>query len=96
MATIKFKAKVQTVFNMDDTVAYHYIQVPEFDRKHCDMQAFRQHPKYGGLANSDLFKGALAKIRREKFGGNPLRLDNIPAGVSVDTTGFLAVVTTEA
>lgn len=94
MATIKFKCKVQTMYNMDNTVAYEYLQVPELDRKHCDMGAFRMHGKYGSYANSDLFKGMLKRIREDTFGGkNMIRLDAIPDHVKVDLTGFLAVVT---
>lgn len=93
MAKIQFKGKVQTMFNVDNTVAYEYIQVPKFDRKHCDMGAFRQHPKYGSYANSDLFNGFLSRIRKDHFGGQVLKLNAIPEGVQVDTSGFLAVVT---
>ena len=95
MARIQFKAKIQTIYNTDDTPAYDYIQVPELDRKHCDMHAFRQHKKYGAYANSDLFKGMLKRIRSDIFQGRPLKLDAIPNNVTVDTSGFLAVVTIE-
>jgi hypothetical protein len=90
---IQFKAKVQTVFNMDDTPAYHYIAVPVFKRSHVDMNAARQHPKYGMLANSDMFPGVLAKIRSGIVGGSlGIRMDRIPPNVTVDTSGFLANV----
>lgn len=92
-AKIQFKGKVQTMFNVDDTVSYRYIQVPELDRKHCDINAFRKHPKYGPYANSDLFKGMLKRIRSERFGGVFLKLNCVPDGVNVDESGFLAVVT---
>lgn len=95
MAQIQFRAKVQTVYNVDDTVAWRYIQVPTLTRKHCDMSAFRSHPKFGGLANSDLFPNILAKIRREVL-GETIRLDKIRDGVTVDESGFLAVVTFDA
>ena len=91
MAKISFKAKIQTVYNMDDTVAYHCIKVPELTRSHCDMDAFRRHPKYRSYANSDLFPGMLRRIRKDKF-GETIRLDKLPDGVTVDTSGFLAVV----
>ena len=91
MATISFKAKPETVYNMDDTVAFQRIKVPTLVRGHCDMNAFRKHPKFGGLANSDLFRNILAKIRRERL-GEYIRLDRIPEGVNVDTSGFLANV----
>ena len=93
MAKIQFKGKVQTMFNVDGTVAYEYIQVPEFDRRHCDMSAFRQHRKYGSYANSDMFKGMLSRIRKDRFGGGVLKLNALPEGVDVNTGGFLAVVT---
>ena len=90
---IKFKAKVQTIYNMDDTVAYHYIQVPVLKRNHVNMGQARQHPKYGSYANSDLFLGMLSKIRKDMFGySGEIKLDSIPEGVTVDTSGFLATV----
>lgn len=95
MAEISFKAKVETIVNMDGTVAYQRVKVPVLDRKHCDMNAFRRHPKLGGLANSDLFKNALAYIRRTQL-GEYIRLDRVPEGVSVNTAGYLAVVSFDA
>jgi len=93
MATIEFKAKVKHVHNFDGTVAYEYIQVPELTRRHCDMNAFRQHPKFGGLANSDLFAGILSRVRSGLVnGGLGLRLDRLPDNVTVNTSGFLALV----
>jgi hypothetical protein len=94
MARIQFKAKVKTMYNMDDSVAYEYVSVPMLNRNHCDMPAFRDHPKYGSYANSDLFIGMLNGIRKTIFGNNnKLKLSDIPPNVSVDTSGFLAVIT---
>ena len=96
MATITFKAKVKRLYNADDSVAYEYVTVPELTRRHCDMAAFRIHSKYGALANSDLFAGVLKRIRSDIIaGGLGIRLDNIPANVKVDTSGFLATCTIE-
>ena len=98
MARITFKGKVQDVWYVgdDSAPAYRYVQVPTLDRKHCDMAAFRAHPKYGAYANSDLFLGMLSRIRAQVFSdcatSGHMRLDRIPAGVTVDTSGFLAVV----
>lgn len=93
MAKISFRSKVQQVFYVDDTLAYEYIQVPELKRHHCDMSAFRSHSKYGSYANSDMFPGMLARIRKDKFGAcGMLKLSSIPEGVNVDTSGFLALV----
>ena len=91
MARIAFKAKVQTVYNVDETVAYRVVKVPELARKHCDMDAFRRHARFGGLANSDLFPNVLRRVKSDRL-GEYVRLDRIPEGVNVDTSGFLAEV----
>ena len=91
---ITFKAKVETMYNPDDTVAYQFIRVPQFARKHCDMNAFRKHPKYGSFANSDMFPNILKRIRKDIL-GETIHLDDIPEAVIVDTSGFLAKVTIE-
>ncbi len=98
MAQIQFKGKVKHVRYADGSHAFDYIAIPELDRKHCDMAAFRSHPKYGGFANSDMFKGILSRIKVQKFGSltTMLKLNAIPEGVNVDTSGFLAVVTFDA
>ena len=95
MAKIEFRAKVENVYNMDDTLAYSLVKVPSLDRKHCDMNAFRKHPKFGGFANSDLFKNVLSRIKKDRLGDH-IRLDRIPEGVTIDTSGFLALVTLDA
>jgi hypothetical protein len=60
------------------------------------MSAFRRHPRYGSFANSDLFQNMLTRIRRDVFGtSDAVRLDRIPSGVLVDTSGFLATVSFE-
>lgn len=92
MAKVQFKAKVQNVVNMDGSPAYSYIQVPELGRKHCDMNAFRSHPKIGAYANSDMFPSILARQSLALLGSKMLKIDSIPAGVNVDLSGFLAVV----
>jgi hypothetical protein len=97
MAKITFKAKVQPVQNMDGTFAYNMVQIPALTRSHCDMGAFRQHKKYGGFANSDMFPAMLKRIRSD-IGGSAARLRfgaegyTLPENVSIDTSGFLAKV----
>ena len=96
MARITFKAKVQEMGNCSGGVAYRYVTVPKLECKHCDMAAFRSHPKFGGYANSDLFPGMLARIASGlKAGSLGLRLDRLPPNVTVDESGFLAVVAVE-
>jgi hypothetical protein len=96
-ATIRFRAKVETVYNMDDTPAYELIKVPRFERRHCEIAEFRRHPRFQAYVNSDLFPGVLNGIRKKVTTGDGyLRLDRIeqlPYGVSVDRSGFLATVT---
>ena len=95
MATIRFKAKPEVIYNMDMTEAYRRIKVPKLSRSHCDMASFRKHPKFGPYANSDLFANLLAKQLRDRAIKEYIRLDQIPESVTVDTSGFLAVVTIE-
>lgn len=95
MATITFKAKAVPVSYVDDSHAFTQINVPQLERHHCDMRAFRKHPRYAGIANSDLFKNALARVRRDVAPAGFLKLESLPANVQVDTSGFLASVTIE-
>lgn len=96
---IAFKAKPVQVYNPDGSVAYVAVKVPELKRSHVDMHAARRHPRYSGIANSDLFPGVLAKIRRELVGEyNPsghVRLDKLPEGFSVRRVGPLIEVSWE-
>lgn len=95
MPAITFKAKVEPIRNMDDTLAYELIKAPAIERRHCDMDAFRRHPKFGSYANSDLFKNLISRQLKLAEVGTHLRLDRLPACVSVDRSGFLASVTIE-
>ena len=94
MAKIKFKVKPEPVTYVGDTEpSYYRLKIPTLARTHCDMPAFRVHPKYGPYANSDMFPGMLKRIKADIFRGKEfIRLDDIPPGVSVDTSSFLAVV----
>lgn len=94
MATIKFRAKVQTLGDADGAWTKEFVPVPTLTRAHCDMTAFRSHVKYGGYANSDLFPGMLARIRKEMLNGRVgLFLEDLPPNVEIDASGFLATVT---
>jgi len=96
MATIQFKAKVQECMNVDGSLAYKFVRVPEFKRLHCDMHAFRTHPKYGAYANSDLFLGMLKTIRQQFVNSyGYMRLDALPSGIIADHSAFLSTFTIE-
>jgi hypothetical protein len=91
-ASVSFRAKVRRVYNADETLAYEYVPVPKLGRSHCDMNAFRSHRRFGAYANSDLFPAMLRRAADAIGVNNVLRLDRVPEGVTVDTSGFLAVV----
>lgn len=95
MARITFKGKVHQVNFVDGTPAYTCIKIPTLTRNHCNMHEFRIHPIYGSYANSDLFPAILNRIKTEMFGEyvQYIKPTNLPANVTVDTSGFLAVVT---
>ena len=99
MAKITYKAKIRTVYNVDGSVAWRYVDIPKIGRHHCDMDAFRNDRASGfdGIANSDLFLGAINSLVRRMAGGrDTFRLDAIPDGFQVDESGFLAVITIDA
>lgn len=97
MAKIQFRAKAQSIYWSDNTLKYRFVVMPELKRSHCDMEAFIRHPKYGGLANSDIFPDLLKRISRQLVipDTRHMRIDNLPDNVTVDTSGFLALVTIE-
>ena len=94
-ATINFRAKVERVYTPEGDLAYETVKVPKIDRKHCNMDAFRRHAKIGPYANSELFAAILARELRGLNVKSHIRLDQVPAGVTVDASGFLAAVTIE-
>lgn len=95
MPQIRFKAKLQTVYNHDDTIAYQYVGVPRIARSHCDMAAFRSSPKFGAYANSDMFLAIVAREFRALGIGGMIKLGELPECATIDASGFLAVVTIE-
>ncbi len=100
MAKVQFRAKIETVYNMDDTVAYRRVKVPKLKQSHCDMSAMRMHSnsRISGFSNPDLFPNILAGYRREIFGQNIdtfegyVRLDKMPERVTVVEKGLFATV----
>lgn len=94
--TVTFKAKARCAYYIDGTYAYRYVNVPKtFGRQHYDIQAFRDSRRYGMYANSD-FLPSMIRHAVERAGVRPggrLKLDGpLPDGVTVDESGFLAVV----
>jgi hypothetical protein len=93
MPNITFKAKIETIYNADDTVAWQWVKVPAIERRHCDMAAFRTDAKFGGYANSDLFTSMLKRALKEAGVQQHIKLHDLPANVTIDDSGFLARVT---
>jgi len=103
MATVTYKTKLQALHNMDDTIDYHYVIVPKIKRNHCNMQEFSRHLKYNGFSNSDLFlgmvNGAIRQMARrfwtDRTENHMFVINELPDNVTVNTSGFLAIVTIE-
>ncbi len=97
MARITFKAKPVKVWEATgETIAFHELRVPVLGRQHCDMNAFRSHPKFGAYANSDLFPAMLSRIRRDSFGGRDwFKLESPPEGVTIERGALLYTVSIE-
>lgn len=89
MAAIHFKTKVRSLVEADQTES-PYIDLKRcVTRKDCNLKP-HQHVYY----NSDLFPSMLNRAYRQITQGREwLRLSELPPGVNVDTSGFLAVVT---
>lgn len=94
MAQITFRAKPEKIVNFDDSLAYERIKIPAITRSHCDMDSFRRHATFGAYANSDLFSNLIRRQFEIHKIPAYIRLDrDLPACVTVDRSGFLAVVT---
>ena len=96
MARITFRTKpVAEIMPDNSDTGVFIVYVPEITRKHCDMPAFRSHPKHGGFANSTLFPSILKRVRKDFAPYGHIRTDAIPANVKIDRSGFLWTVTVD-
>lgn len=96
-AKITFKAKpyhLEGVYSGEPD-PHDRVKVPELKRSHCDMAAFRRHPKHGGYANSDMFPAVLKRIARQVAPHGYLRLDRLPEGVTATPGALLTTITIE-
>ena len=89
MNAIRYKTKVRQWAN--DGGAYIEFK-RRLSRADCDLKP-HQHAYY----NSDLFPAMLNGFYRKVIGGTRERADlnALPAGVTLDTSGFLATLTIE-
>lgn len=96
---ITFRAKIVETEAIDsDTVVERRIKVPALTASHYDNNGTRMagEPLGGGSAMAQrMFAAWLARAARAVgvTPGGYLDLDALPASVTVDTSGFLAVVT---
>lgn len=89
MSTIQFKTKVRTMHEADDSKSPYVELKREVSRHDCNLRP-HQHTYY----NSDLFPSMLNRAYRAVTGNREwLLLSQLPEGVTVDTSKFLAVVT---
>lgn len=97
MPTITFKAKKEhmSLFadNGDLMPGRRVVKVPKLTQNHCNMHEFRTHSRYGSFANSDMFPSMIARAVKSLGIKSFIDMDSPPDNVTVDDTGFLAVVT---
>lgn len=85
---LQFKTKVLEPVEADESEADYIELKSEFHRSDCTLL-----PDEHRYCNSDLVPAVLNSAMREVTGGRPwFRLSELPAGVPVDTSGFLAIV----
>ena len=91
MAQIQFKTKVRKLHEADDTLS-DYIELKRAVTRHdCDLKP-HQHTYY----NCDMFPAMLNRAYKAVTGSKEwIRLNQLPEGVTVDTSKFLAVVTVQ-
>jgi hypothetical protein len=93
MPSVTFKAKPETVYNMDGTPAWTWVKVPALTRKHCDMDAFRRDKAFSGFANSDMFPAMLARAVKAAGVREHIRLDQVPECATITPSALLYTVT---
>lgn len=68
---VTFKTKPverQAFLPNGDTKIYQVYNIPKIKRCHCDMNAARNHPRYSGFANSDMFERMVQRDIAAKYG----------------------------
>ena len=90
MGQIQYKTKVQYIWNSEGTEKEPYINYKRvLGRSDCTLKN-HEHTYY----NSDLFPSMLNRAHKNATQGKEwCRLRELPDGVQVDTSKFLAVVT---
>jgi hypothetical protein len=93
-ALYTFKTKPETYQNRAGATVTRVKMPATLSLSHVSLPDLRQHKRYGAWANSDLLLSLIARdMKRAGIPAGMLDLSDLPAGVSVDTAGFLAAVT---
>lgn len=88
MKCIAFKTKTFPIIQADNTERTAIRLKKTLTRTDCNLKS-HEHDYY----NSDLFPSMLNRHYQTVTGGRDyLYLDSLPEGITVDTSGFLAVV----
>lgn len=90
--SVVFKGKIRDMHNVNGTLSYRYIPI-----KKTISKADYIHPagtnRHAGYYNSNLFISMIKRGMLEVIGtAEKIKMEQLPAGVSVDTSGFLAEV----
>ncbi len=90
MSAIQFKTKVRELEESDGTRSRYIEFKRKLTKSDCTLKP-HEHSYY----NSDLFPAILNRVYRRIIGEHTewKRLTDLPEGVSVDTSKFLAIVT---
>lgn len=89
-ASLTFKTKAVPLRDGDATIDSY--KIPTITRAHCDMPAFRIHPRFGGLANSDLFLGMINRHLKNMYPSGWIRADKLNSQTALQSA-FLTTVT---
>ena len=94
MALLQFKTKGEKVWLTDTTFQTRFAIPKTLNSKHCDMAAFRQHPKYGDYANSVFFPSMLKRAIDLLYPKGYVTNENKTENTTIKD-GFLTVISIE-
>ena len=106
MPSVSFKVKIKDDNQGSGTIpewfpenaGRKWVKLPDLSAAHIDTASFRKDPRWSGYANSDLLRGMIRRSMNEAgqsrtMWDGTVRVWLDAPGVTVDTSGFLSVVT---
>ena len=91
-----FRTKLDPItYYGQEEVDHVNIRVPRPAENHIDRAAMRRDKEWSDFSNSSMLFGCVSRALGLAGVGKTLRLDRLPESVTVDTSGFLAVVTVQ-